>query len=233
MNTSMGLGHVLGFLGAVLEIALIDLLLSGDNALVIALACRGLPRDVWRQVVWLGTAAGVVLRIALTTLAALILNTPFLKLVGAALLMAIGVKLSAPHASLAAEPASQRRGLWSALATILIADTVMSADNVLAVAAASHGSYLLLSFGLLLSVPILIFGSRLVSHALDRYPPLIPAGGALLGWVAGDLAASDPAAKAWLDAQSIPFAAAAPRVAAACVLVVGLWMRPGKGRSIP
>jgi YjbE family integral membrane protein len=232
MSASIDLGHVAGLLGAVLEIALIDLLLSGDNALVIALACRDLPHSVWRRVVWLGTVTGVALRIALTALAALVLDIPFLKLVGAVLLVAIGVKLSAPHASLATQHSAQQRGLWSALATILIADTVMSADNVLAVAAAAHGSTVLLSLGLLLSVPILIVASRMVSSALDRYPLLIPLGGALIGWVAGEMAAADPAAKTWLNAQPL-VSAAAPPIGAACVLVLGRWLGPGPERPTP
>ena len=228
----MELGRLFGFLGAVIEIALIDLLLSGDNAVVIALACRGLPTQVWRQVVWLGTVAGVALRIALTALAALILNVPFLKLIGAALLVAIAIKLTAPDVNLQTERGGQRFDLWSALAAILVADTVMSADNVLAVAAASHGSYLLLSFGLLLSVPILIFGSRMVSYALDRYPLLISAGGALLGWVAGDQAVSDPAIEGWIDAYSPWLVTAAPFMGAAGVLAVGLWLGASRRREI-
>jgi YjbE family integral membrane protein len=224
--------HIFAFLGAVIEIALIDLLLSGDNAIVIALACRGLPRQVWRRVVWFGTLAAVALRIALTALAALILNVPFLKLIGAAFLVAIAIKLTAPDAHRETHNAGQRYGLWSALAAILIADTVMSADNVLAVAAASHGSYLLLSLGLALSVPILIFASRMVSHALDRYRLLIPAGGALLGWVAGEMAVSDPAVKGWIDEHAVQLATAAPFIGAAGVLAAGLWLGRGKRRPL-
>jgi YjbE family integral membrane protein len=221
------------FLGPVLEIALIDLLLSGDNAVVIALACRGLPRPIWRQVVGLGTAAAVVLRIALTAFAALLLNLPYLKLAGAVMLVAIAIRLLAeqPHPHAVPDEAGQRHDLWKALTTIIVADTVMSADNVLAVAAASHGSYLLLAFGLILSVPILIFGSVMVSRALDRYPLLILAGGALLGWVAGDIAVSDPAVKDWIDTQSFGLAAAAPLIGAAYVVMQARIVRGLRGRE--
>jgi YjbE family integral membrane protein len=228
----MGHDHIVGILGATVELALIDLLLSGDNALVIALACRGLPRPVWRQAVWLGTLAGVVLRIALTAFAALVLNLPFLKLVGAVLLLVIAIRLLiAPQTSPDAQP-GRRLDLWTAVATILVADTVMSVDNVLAVAAASRGSYLLLSLGLALSVPTLVFGSQMVSWALERYPLLIPAGSALLGWVAGDMAVSDPAIKGWTQAQpfahSLDLATAAPLIGAACVLAAGRCLSLGR-----
>jgi YjbE family integral membrane protein len=220
-----------GIVAAVLEICLIDLLLSGDNAVVIALVCRGLPAPMWRQVVWLGTAAALVLRIALTAAAALVLNQPFLKLVGAVLLLAIAIQLVAQDPRSRPETGrEQRRDLWRALATIVVADTVMSLDNVLAVAAAARGSYLLLAFGLLLSVPILIFGSVMVARLLDRYPVLILAGGALLGWVAGDTAVSDTAIKAWVDRQSSALAIAAPLIGAAYVLLHGRLVRLRRSR---
>jgi YjbE family integral membrane protein len=211
----------LDLIGPIVEIAAIDLLLSGDNAVVIALACRGLPRTIWRQVVGLGTAAAVVLRIALTAFAALLLNVPYLKLIGAVLLVAIAIRLIAgePHRHPVPQEGGQPHDLWKALTTILVADTVMSADNVLAVAAAARGSYLLLAFGLVLSVPILIFASVMVTRALERYPVLIVAGGALLGWVAGDIAVSDPAIKEWIDTQSFGLAALAPLIGAAYVVV--------------
>jgi YjbE family integral membrane protein len=226
----MGYSHIFGVLGATVEIALIDLLLSGDNALVIALVCRRLSPLVRRQAVWLGTVAGVALRIGLTALAALILSLPLLKVVGAVLLVVIAIRLVIePHARVEADAGGRRNDLWTAVATILVADTVMSIDNILAVAAAAHGSYLLLSLGLLLSVPILVFGSQMLSGVLDRYPLLIAAGSALLGWVAGDMAIADPLVKGWIAAQpfaqSFHLAAAAPFIGAACVLCVGPLLR--------
>jgi YjbE family integral membrane protein len=214
-------GGTYGALGATLEICLIDLLLSGDNAVVIALACRGLPAQLWRRAVWLGTAAAVVLRIALTALAALVLKVPYLQLIGAVALVAIAIKLMTdePASAAGAGASQQDHDMWKALTTIVVADTVMSMDNVLAVAAAAHGSFWLLTFGLLLSVPILIFGSATVAGMLERYPVLIPAGGALLGWVAGETAVSDPAIKEWIDTQSFGLGALAPLIGAAYVLV--------------
>jgi len=213
------------FFGSLLEICLIDLLLSGDNALVIALACRDLPRAMWRKVVWLGTACAVVLRIALTSVAALVLRVPFLKLIGAVLLVAIAIRLLAQEPRDPEREGAQRYDLWKALTTILVADTVMSLDNVLAVAAASRGSLTLLAFGLMLSVPILIFGSLMVIRLLDRYPLLILAGGGVLGWVAGDTAVSDPAIQSWIDSQSFGLAACAPLIGAAYVMVQGTLAR--------
>jgi YjbE family integral membrane protein len=211
-----------GIVASVLQICLIDLLLSGDNAVVIGLACRGLPGPLWRRVVWLGTAAAVVLRIGLTAAAALVLNLPFLKLVGAVLLLAIAIQLIAQDPRARPETdREQRYDLWRALTTIIVADTVMSLDNVLAVAAAARGSYLLMAFGLLLSVPILIFGSMMVARALDRYPVLVLAGGALLGWVAGDTAVSDTAIKAWIDSHSWALAIVAPLIGAVYVMIHG------------
>ena len=215
--------NLLAVLTPVLQICLIDLLLAGDNAVVIALACRGLPPRLWRRAVWFGTGAALVLRIALTAGAALMLNVPFLKLVGAALLLVIAVRLVAEEPSPDAEldAAGRQYDLWKAITTIIVADTVMSLDNVLAVAAASRGSFWLLAFGLGLSVPILIFGSMGVARMLDRFPILIQAGAALLGWVAGDTAVSDPAIASWIDREATLFAQLAAPIGAACVLIHG------------
>jgi YjbE family integral membrane protein len=221
-----------GILVPVLEICLIDLLLGGDNAIVIAMACRGLPPPVWRKAVWLGTFAAIVLRIALTALAALVLNLEFLRLIGAVLLFAIAVRLLAqdPQSQPPVDDSRQRAELWRAITTIIVADTAMSLDNVLAVAAASQGSFWLLSFGLALSIPILIFGSAAVARMLDRFPVLILAGGALLGWVAGDTAVSDPAIEGWIESQSPGLARYAPLIGAVYVLIHG---RVARSRSKP
>jgi len=217
-------------LAPALQICLIDLLLAGDNALVIAMASRGLPARLWRRAVWLGTGAAVVLRIALTVLAALILNVPFLKLIGAVLLLAIAVKLLAEEAPASAEHDGARpgRGVLSAFTTILVADTVMSLDNVLAVAAAARGSFWLLAFGLALSVPIVIFGSVAVARLLDRFPLLILGGGALLGWVAGDTAVSDPAIRGWVSRQAFDLSMVAPAIGAVYVLIHGRLLRQNR-----
>jgi len=220
-------GSALGILGPVLQICLIDLLLSGDNAVVIALACRGLPPRLWRRAVMFGTVAAIVLRIALTALATLLLDVPYVKLVGAALLLWIAVKLVADDSASHALPdeAQQQHDMWKAVSTIVVADTVMSLDNVVAVAAASHGSILLLAFGLLLSIPILIFGSVMVTRLLDRFPIAILAGGAMLGWVAGSTAVSDPAIQSWVHRQCLGLALAAPVAGALYTLIHGLAAR--------
>jgi YjbE family integral membrane protein len=223
-------GSLSAVLTPVLQICLIDLLLAGDNAVVIALACRGLPPRLWRQAVWVGTAAALVLRIALTAAAALILNVPFLKLVGAALLLVIAVQLVVEERHDDLDTAARQQDLWKAVATILVADTVMSLDNVLAVAAASRGSLWLLALGLALSVPILIFGSVAVARMLQRFPILIPAGGALLGWVAGDTAVSDPAIAPWIDREAWLLSQLAAPIGAAYVLIHGRLGRRWRSR---
>ena len=219
----MQYGGTLGVLGPVLQICLIDLLLSGDNALVIALACRGLPARLWRRAVLLGTSAAIVLRIALAALATLILDLPYLKLVGAVLLVAIAVKLLAedPASRPPLDDAQQQHDMWKAVWTIIVADTVMSLDNVVAVAAASRGSIALLAFGLLLSIPVLILGSAVITRVMDRYPIVVQAGGALLGWVAGATAVSDPVIKSWVQGQPFALATTAPLPVAIYVLVQG------------
>ena len=216
-------GSVFDALVPALQIVLIDLLLGGDNAVVIAMACRGLPRELWRRAVWLGTALAIVLRIALTVFAALMLHLPYVKLVGALLLVVIAVRLVAQDepSDAAADDAAPQSNVWSAITTIVVADTVMSLDNVLAVAAASRGSLWLLSFGLALSVPIVIFGSLAVARALDRYPVLVLAGGALLGWVAGDMAVTDPVIQSWVDANTPWMSTACPPIVAATVAIYG------------
>ncbi len=233
-------------LSAVLQICVIDLLLSGDNAVVIALACRGLPPRLWRRTVLLGTLAAIVLRVILTAMATLVLGIAYLKLIGAVLLIAIAIHLIAQDARAQPGPDDGQVNLdmWKAITTIIVADSVMSLDNVVAVAAAAQGSLTYLSLGLLLSIPILIFGSVVISRVMDRHPILILGGGALLGWVAGATAVSDPALEAWIGSQSFGLAAAAPILGAVYVLLQGRITRerraqtsigaaPGPARSTP
>jgi YjbE family integral membrane protein len=221
------LDRSLDFLGPVLQIGVIDLLLSGDNAVVIALACRDLPRRLWRRAVLLGTIAAIVLRVLLTGLAALVLGHAYVKLIGAALLMVIAIQLLGddPPAARQADPGQDGHGVCKAIGTIIAADTVMSLDNVLAVAAASRGSLALLAFGLLLSIPILVFGSALVARMLQRYPIVVLIGAAQLGWVAGATAVSDPAIEHWMARQPTGLELAAPVACALYVLIHGLVVR--------
>jgi YjbE family integral membrane protein len=177
---------------AVGKIIWINVLLSGDNALVIALACRGLaPRQrLWGMI--LGAAAAVVLRIIFTGIVATLMEWPYLKLVGGLALLVIAAKLLVPEEA-DEEGVESASHLWAAVQIVVIADIVMSLDNVIAVAAAANGSVPLLVLGLAISVPLIVAGAALIMALLSRLPILVWAGAALLGWIAGDVIATDPA----------------------------------------
>lgn len=185
---------------AIVQIIIIDILLGGDNAVIIALACRNLPRTLRRQGIAWGAAGAIVLRVILITVAVALLTVPFLKLVGGALLLWIGVKLIAPPPESGAHDRIEAGDrLISAIKTIIVADFVMSLDNVIAIAGAAEQADPsqrtgLIIFGLLVSVPFIVFGSQLILKLLDRFPIIILLGGALLGWIAGGLMVSDPIA---------------------------------------
>jgi YjbE family integral membrane protein len=185
---------------ALLQIIGVNIVLSGDNAVVIALAARGLPAEQQKRAVAWGSGAAVVMRIVLTIVAVELLRMPYLKLVGAGLLLWIAVKLLVP-AEESKEHGTAGSTLASAVRTILLADLVMSLDNVIAVAAAAKGNTVLLIAGLAISIPLVVFASRLLLTLMDRFPVIITLGAALLGWVAGEMAISDPVAKDWVDAQ--------------------------------
>ena len=191
---------------AVGQIIMIDVLLGGDNAVVIALACRQLPPQLRTKGILWGTAGAIVLRVVLIAFALTLLQLPFLKLVGAALLLWIGVKLLVPDDDEHSNIQSSDK-LWAAVKTVIIADLVMSVDNVIAIAGAATGAGAqhqmpLVIFGLLVSIPIIVWGSQLVLKLMDRFPLIITAGGMLLGWIAGTMAHSDPALKDWLPQTS-------------------------------
>jgi YjbE family integral membrane protein len=183
---------------AVGQIIMIDILLGGDNAVVIALACRKLPPKQRAQGILWGTAGAVVLRIGLIFFALQLLAIPLLKLFGAGLLLWIGVKLLVPeHGEGHAEIAAGDR-LWSAVKTVIIADFVMSLDNVIAIAGAAEAAggdhtMALVVFGILVSIPIIMWGSQFVIKLMDKLPIIITLGGMLLGWIAGTMAVTDPA----------------------------------------
>ena len=175
-----------------LQIIWIDLLLSGDNAVVIAMACRSLPEKQRRWGIILGTATAIVLRIAFAVVISQIMMIPYLMTVGGLLLFWIAVKLlkgeDESHQNI--QPASQ---LWQAVRTIAMADAVMSLDNVVAISAASGGDYWLFIFGLAVSIPLIMVGASLITNLIRRFPLFVWAGGALLGWIAGEMLARDPA----------------------------------------
>lgn len=209
---------------AVGQIILIDILLGGDNAVVIALACRGLPPKQRRLGIIYGTAGAIGLRVILIAFALALLTVPYLKLIGALLLLWIGVKLLAPQEEEEHGNINASDKLWGAVKTVIVADLVMSVDNVLAIAGAaeSAGSHQLplVIFGLLVSIPIIVAGSQIVLRLMDRFPWIITAGGMLLGWIAGQMAYTDPAAKPYLpDSKTWEYAAAA--AGALIVLFIG------------
>lgn len=213
---------------AVGQIIMIDILLGGDNAVVIALACRQLPKDLRLKGILWGTAGAIVLRVVLIAFAVTLLAVPYLKLVGAALLLWIGVKLLVPdedgHSNIHGSDK-----LWAAVKTVIIADLVMSIDNVIAIAgvATSAGGdhqMPLVIFGLLVSIPIIIWGSQLVLKLMDRFPLIITIGGMLLGWIAGTMAQTDPALRDWLP-QTKLWGYGMGAAGALGVLLVGTWLK--------
>ncbi len=213
------------WIGGSAQIFFLDLLLSGDNAVLIALACRGLPaRDVSRAI-FLGTAGAIVLRVVLTAIAGLLIGLPYLKLLSAIVLLVIAVNVAAGGAAGAerAEPDMEdegRRGdLIGAAMVIVLADAIMSLDNVVALAAVSKGNFWFLATGLALSIPFLVYGGTLLTGLLNAYPALVTLGGAILGWTAGDLASSDPAFAGWLGKQAPALSFVLPMAGAIFVLV--------------
>ena len=189
---------------AVGQIIMIDILLGGDNAVVIALACRNLPARQRTQGIIYGTIGAIVLRVILIAFALALLAVPYLKIVGALLLIWIGVKLLQPEGNDGHQISSSDK-LWAAVKTVIIADLVMSVDNVLAIAGAAQSAgqqhqLPLVIFGLLVSIPIIVFGSQLVLKLMERFPVVITLGAMLLGWIAGQMAYTDPAIKAYLPA---------------------------------
>jgi YjbE family integral membrane protein len=177
---------------AVIQVIWVNILLSGDNAVVIALACRGLPprERLWGMIVGAGFAS--VLLIVFTGLVSMLMTLPYLKLAGALALFWIAIKLLAPQAHDEEDTPEATADLWRAVRIVVIADIVMSLDNVIAVAAVAKGQYVLLTLGLAVSIPMVIAGSAIILALLERFPILVWGGAAILGWVAGDIFASDP-----------------------------------------
>ena len=221
---------------AVGQIIMIDILLGGDNAVVIALACRKLPPDLrTKGIIW-GTAGAIVLRVILIFFALTLLAIPYLKLVGAVLLVWIGVKLLVPDEDAHGDIQASDK-LWAAIKTIIVADLVMSVDNVIAIAGAAEGAggdhkMPLVIFGLLVSIPIIVWGSQLVIKLMDRFPMIITIGGMLLGWIAGTMAVTDPAVTRHFGAMPPNTSTFAGIAGALLVLAIGLWFqRRARSRS--
>jgi YjbE family integral membrane protein len=210
------------FWTALLKIIGVNIVLSGDNAVVIALAARSLPHKQQKQAIFWGAGAAIVMRIILTLFAVALLALPWLKLIGSVLLLWIGVKLLIPEDD---DPnISASDNLWVAIRTILIADLVMSLDNVIAVAAAAGGHWGLLIIGLAISIPLVIFGATLLVKVMERWPIVITIGAALIGFVAGEMAWEDGAIAPWTSPYPASFKYIAAVVCTIFVVVVGQWL---------
>ncbi len=214
------------FLTALLTIIGVNIVLSGDNAVVIALAARTLSGKQQKLAIFLGSAAAIVLRIVLTVFAVKLLAFPWLKITGALLLIWIGVKLLVPDVADIDADADGRAGLLTAIKTILVADLVMSVDNVIAVAAAADAAppeykMTLLALGLAISIPLIIFASTLLMKLMERFPIIITLGAALLGFVAGEMAITDPVDAHWVKHNAAWMSYAMPTFCALLVVTLG------------
>ena len=213
----------LPFWVAVVEIIAVNILLSGDNAVVIALACRNLSPKQRRVGIFWGVLGAIVLRIVLTFFAMGLLVYPWIRLIGGALLVWIGIKLIAQEDEGEHKVTASDRML-TAVWTIIVADLVMSLDNVVAVAAAAKGSVELLIFGLVISIPIVIVGSQIIMALIGRFPVLVFAGGGLLGYIAGEMIIEEPVLKPWLRENAAGLADLAPPVLFGLVVIAGVWL---------
>ncbi len=220
---------------SVVKLIWIDILLSGDNAVVIALACRSLPERTRRIGIIAGAGAAVALRIGFAAIVTVLMGLPYLHAVGAVLLLWIAIQLVGPgedeaHGTTAGET------LWHAVRIIVVADAVMSLDNVVAIAAAARGSVGLIAFGLILSIPLVVAGSTLVMRLLDRFPWLVWAGGGLLGWIAGELLAEEPLLREFLPVDHGLAGHLLPLLGVAVVLATGRLLHarvpPNEAREI-
>jgi YjbE family integral membrane protein len=211
---------------ALSQIILINIVLSGDNAVVIALASRSLPPHQQKKAILFGSVGAIVLRLILTFFAVYLLTLPYLKLIGAALLLWIGIGLLKGDDD--GDEIEGNSSLMAAVKTIVIADLVMSLDNVIGVAAAAKGDIALLVIGLVISIPLIIFGSTLILKLMTRFPIIITLGAALLGWVAGEMCLSDPSIHHWVEQQPHVLHYIVPALGAILVVALGKWLA---GRS--
>ncbi|HUU24403.1 MAG TPA: TerC family protein [Methyloceanibacter sp.] len=219
---------------AVLQIIWIDLLLSGDNAVVIALACRKLPASQRAMGIALGTLVAIALRIVFTGLVTTLMTMPYVKLIGGVLLIWIAIKLLTGEEDNGGDKVESSSSLWQAVKIIAIADAVMSLDNVIAIAMAARGSYALLMFGLAVSIPLIMAGAAIVMELLERFPIIVWAGAALLGWIAGEIISKDPFVASYIDpAMGHTVHTASAALGAIFVLAVGLLRRRWQRRSAP
>lgn len=212
------------------QIIAIDVLLGGDNAVVIALACRRLPEAQRTQGIFWGVFGAIALRLVLIFFALQLLALTYLKLVGSALLLWIGIKLLQPEQEDGEDEIQASTHLFAAIKTIVLADAMMSLDNVVAVAGAARGDITLVIFGILASVPIIVGGSKFVLRLMDRFPVVVTLGGALLGWIAGEMAYSDIALERWTARYPDYFGHVAAACGAVVVVGIGMWLA-ARGRN--
>jgi YjbE family integral membrane protein len=215
---------------ALVEIAVINIVLSGDNAVVIALACRSLNPKQQRNAFIVGTAGIVVLMTALTSCAALLMSLPWIQLAGSVLLLWIGIKLLLPEGEQG--DVHDTSNFWVAVKTIIIADIVMSIDNVLGMAGAAKGHYGMLFFGLVITMPLILFGSAMLMRLMERFPVLITIGAGLLGYVAGDMAVGDLAVRGWVEAHAPSLEIVVPIVGVLIVVAGGKLLASKKTREL-
>lgn len=204
------------------QIMMINIVLSGDNAVVIAMASRSLPPRQQKQAIFFGSFGAIVLRVILTFFAVMLLGLPWLKLIGAVLLAWIGIQMLIPESG--DEEIDAHSQLWGAIKTIIVADFIMSLDNVLGVAAAAKGNLVLLILGLALSIPLIIYGSTFILKLMNRVPAIITLGGGVLGWVAGEMAIADPVVGPFVQGDAEWVHGAAPLLGAILVVVMGTMM---------
>ncbi|MFZ6848570.1 TerC family protein [Undibacterium sp. RuRC25W] len=223
----MGFDGIMHAIGMTLQVFFLDLILSGDNAVLIALACRRLPKRQMRQVILMGTGFAFFLRIVLTTIVSYLLSVPSLRLIGGLALMYIALKLLVDdeqhqNDDTLNDTDTEKNAavtVWSTVGIVVVADLVMSIDNVIALAAVAQDNTAFLVFGLLLSVPLLMYGSLFVTGLLNRYPLLVPGVAGLLGWIAGDIAVADPLIAEWINTQSPGLTVVMPLLCAIFVLL--------------
>ena len=206
---------------AVLQIIAIDIVLGGDNAVVIALACRRLPEKQRNLGIFWGVFGAIALRVVLIFFALSLLGIPFLKIIAAMLLLWIGIKLLQPEPENSGHDIAASTTLAGAVKTVIIADAVMSLDNVVAIAGAARDSIVLVIFGLVVSVPIIVYGSKMVMKLMDRFPVTIIMGAGLLGWIAGDMSVTDAFAVDWVEAHAAFLHWLAPVAGALLVITTG------------
>ncbi len=212
------------FFSGLMTVIIVNIILSGDNAVVIAMAVRSLPRQQRQKGIIIGAAGAVLLRIVFTLFVARMLDVPCLKLIGGSIIVWLAVKLFTDVTS-EEDPDNEAGTIWQALKIIVVADVTMSLDNVLGVAAAARGSSFLLIFGLVTSIPIMVFASNLLSMMMDKYPVILYFGSAVLGKVGGEMIMTDPVVTQWLAPSEFFIYVVEVGMAIGVIIVGRFWVR--------